>query len=240
MPQAIHWLVQNLSDVPDGEDWLSERERSVLSELHFSKRRNDWRLGRWTSKCACLSSRSDLVTSMNRIEIVAGDDGSPDIYLSDGDPAPISISISHSNNRGFCALSRERYPVGCDLERIEKKSLDFFEDYFTPEEIIFCRQTSRITYPIACYLVWCAKETALKILREGLRRDTRSIQIKAEFPAEETEWARWIGHCRITSRTFHGFWRYDKEFMYTIGSDRPDIVPEELKAVECPTSKVEG
>ena len=177
---------------------------------------------------------------MDRMEIIAAEDGGPDLYFAGGDPVPISLSISHSNGRGFCALNADRHPVGCDLERIEKKSLDFFEDYFTSEEMEFCRQSSWNNYPVACYLVWSAKESVLKILREGLRRDTRSIQIKVEFPAEEAVWCRWIGHCRITSRTFHGFWRYDNEFMYTLGSDRPNIIPEELKTVESPTSKVEG
>ncbi|MEJ2111039.1 MAG: 4'-phosphopantetheinyl transferase superfamily protein [Acidobacteriota bacterium] len=193
MPLPICWLTQELSDVPENDEWLSDREREILAGLHVPKRRNDWRLGRWTAKRACRSFDPGLFTAMPQCEILAAADGGPDIYLAGGGPAPLSISISHSHARSFCTIAGDRRPVGCDLERIEMKSLDFFEDYFTPEEIDLCRLASPDAYPIACYLVWCAKESCLKILREGLRRDTRSIRIEAEFSSEKGSWNRWTG-----------------------------------------------
>jgi 4'-phosphopantetheinyl transferase len=229
MPLAICWLIQNLPDVPDKNDWLSPREHSILSGLHVPKRRNDWRLGRWTAKQACRIFKPDLFPDMTQMEIIAADDGGPDVYFAAEGRAPVSLSISHSNGRGMSAVALDGIAVGCDLERIETKSLDFFEDYFTPEEISFCSRMTESFYPVACYLVWSAKESCLKVLREGLRRDTRSIRIEAQLPSGEGAWARWTGHCRITSRTFYGFWKQDDGFMYAIGSENPDAMPRELQ-----------
>jgi len=233
MKACIFWLVQDLSDVPEGDTWLSEREREILSRLLVPKRRDDWRLGRWTAKQASCALMPAAFPAKEDAEIIAGEDGAPDIFLPGGLQSPVSISVSHSNGRGLCGIEAQRRPIGCDLERIERKPLDFFEDYFTREETAFCGRQSAEMYPIACYLVWSAKETCLKILREGLRRDTRSVQVDAEFQAEGGIWQRWTGRCRITSRTFHGWWKHDDRFMYALGSDRPTEKPVLLK-----TSKV--
>ena len=230
MNSAIFWIIQNLSDVPEEDSWLSEKERETLSRFHVPKRRNDWRLGRWTAKQAAFGFLRDISPSRNEAEIMAAEDGAPQLFLPGGSPAPVSISISHSHGRGFCALHPERQAVGCDLERIESKQIDFFEDYFTPEEIAFCSRQSERFYPDACYLVWCVKETCLKILREGLRRDTRSVQVEAAFPAEAGAWCRWTGHCKITSRNFQGWWKRDDRFIYALGSDRANEKPVLLEA----------
>jgi hypothetical protein len=36
--------------VPAENDWLSAIEGVCLNSMRFAKRRNDWRLGRWTAK----------------------------------------------------------------------------------------------------------------------------------------------------------------------------------------------
>ena len=229
MDNQLYWLTQNLSDVPEKDDWLGEKERAVLSGLHVPKRRNDWKLGRWTVKCGCRAYRPEILSEFARMEIIAAEDGGPDIYWVDGKPVPVSISISHSNQRGFCSVAPPDTAVGCDLERIENRSLEFFYDYFTPEEISFCGRAPEDVYPVACYLIWSAKESCLKILREGMRRDTRSISVQADFPAVEGSWNAWTGRCLETERVFHGWWRYEGGFVYTLASDRPSQIPEELR-----------
>jgi 4'-phosphopantetheinyl transferase len=223
MAPSLCWLTQNQTDVPDGDDWLGPRELAIQAGFKFPKRRNDWRLGRWTAKCACRASLPESFPDFSRIEILAAEDGGPDAHLAGGGTAPLSVSISHSRDRGFCATAPAGIAVGCDLEQIEDRPLDFFYDYFTPEEIDFCRRATNASRPVACYLVWSAKESALKILREGLRRDTRSIEIRAGFPTEENVWNTWTGRCRETSRAFHGWWRHTDGFVYTLGSDQPGL-----------------
>ena len=48
----VYWLEQVEGDVPPNDDWLSASEAACLARLRFAKRRADWRLGRWTAKCA--------------------------------------------------------------------------------------------------------------------------------------------------------------------------------------------
>jgi len=229
MNPLLYWLTQNLSDVPEGNDWLSAREKRLVSGLHFSKRRNDWRLGRWTAKSACRACLPDVLPAMAQMEIIAAEDGGPDVFFVEGKPAPVSLSISHSNDRGFCVVSLHGFAVGCDVERIENQSIDFFDDYFTRDEISFCSQQTESIKPVACYLIWSAKESSMKILREGLRRDTRSIQIQADFPAKEGGWNAWTGHCLVTAKVFQGWWRYEDGFMYALGADRLNREPGELR-----------
>ena len=49
---APGWLTSSAAEVSPGDAWLSTRERAVLAGLRLAKRRDDWRLGRWTSKAA--------------------------------------------------------------------------------------------------------------------------------------------------------------------------------------------
>ena len=228
MDDCLYWLIQNLRDVPDGEDWLSGKEKALLSRLHVPKRRNDWRLGRWTAKQTYSLYLPASAPSMPEMDVIAAEDGGPDIYIS-GKPAPVSVSISHSHGRGFCVLAPSDVAVGCDLEQIEHQSPDFFEDYFAPEEMLSWRKAPEAIRPIVGYLIWSAKESCLKALREGLRRDTRSVRINFDYKDTESAWNMWTGHCMKTSGTFGGWWRCEGKYIYTMASDRPGHTPRELQ-----------
>ncbi len=228
MDACIHYLTQDLADVPDNKGWLSEKEQALVSGLRFPKRRNDWRLGRWTAKRAGCMYQSMPERSMPEMDVIASEDGSPDIYIGGG-RAPVSISISHSHDRGFCAIAPGSLAVGCDLEWTEYDSPEFFDDYFRQDETRFCREAPEAIRSISGYLIWSAKESCLKVLREGLRRDTRSVRIDVGFDEAENSWNPWTGHCVETSRLFHGWWRFENGFVYTLASERPSTMPRELK-----------
>jgi hypothetical protein len=51
-PQDILWLTRAFGDVPSDDAWLGQRELAVLERFRVSKRNREWRLGRWTAKCA--------------------------------------------------------------------------------------------------------------------------------------------------------------------------------------------
>ena len=228
MSESIHYLTQNLTDVPDNDDWLSEKERALLSRLNVPKRRNDWRLGRWTAKRACTFYIPGSAPSMTEMDVIAAEDGGPDIYI-EGRAAPVSISISHSHGRGFCAIAPENLAVGCDLEWMEYEAPGFLDDYLLPVETQFCKEAPEAIRTISRYLIWSAKESCLKVLREGLRRDTRSVRIDIDFRKTADFWNTWTGHCVETSRVFHGWWRYEGGFIYTVASDRSNPIPRELR-----------
>jgi 4'-phosphopantetheinyl transferase len=230
MTEILHWLTQNLSDVPQDDDWLSEAEHSVLAGLRFPKRRDDWKLGRWTAKraiCAC-HARDSAVFS--HLEIRAAADGAPEAFW-DNRPAEVSISISHSRQRSFCVVGPMGRGVGCDLEWIEPREENLPGDYFRPEEI-YCVQHAPAEQALVINLIWSAKEAVLKTLRQGLRRDTRSVAIHPDFPGLEGAWNPWTGRCLESSRVFYGWWRACEGYIYTAASDQITSAPEEIIAAD--------
>jgi 4'-phosphopantetheinyl transferase len=228
MSEGLYWLAQNLSEMPESNDWLSEGERLRVAEMRFPKRRNDYKLGRWTAKRAISAYLQNSIPRDSLLDIRAAVDGSPDPYF-DGKPGNFSLSISHSNQRSLCAVGPRDLMIGCDLELIESRAYDFLADYFTPEELAFVKQNSFCAPPQAGMLIWSSKESALKVLREGLRRDTRSILIQPDFDVQEGRWNPWTGGCLETSQIFYGWWRVSDNFVYTIAADRPSSPPIKLR-----------
>jgi hypothetical protein len=109
--------------------------------------------------------------------------------------------------------------------------MDFVQDYFTPEEISICR-LEKGPGVFAANLIWSAKESTLKALRQGLRRDTRSVQIHPDFSMRENTWSAWTGRCLESSRIFYGWWRSCEGYVYTLVSDRITSEPIQLQKVE--------
>ena len=226
MSVPLFWLTQNSSDLPDDENWLSGGERDILAGLRFPKRRNDWLLGRWTAKRAICAYQSRKDAILSSLEIRAAADGAPEVFC-DGEAGGISLSISHSEDQGFCAVSLPGCSIGCDLERMVAHEDPFTEDYFTPEEIAFCKNAPAENALIV-NLVWSAKESMLKALRQGLRRDTRSVRIHPDLRGPEGSWNTWTGLCLESSRNFWGWWRSCNGYIYTLASDRLTPPPEQL------------
>ncbi len=217
MISHLYWLTQTLADVPEGESWLSDGERRILSGLRFDKRRKDWLLGRWTAKRALCAAQALESPILSTIEIRAAADGAPEAFR-DGEPADVAISISHSNARSFCAVGPPRVSMGCDLELMEARDDKLIEDYFTSEEKALCA-ADPLENSLCANLIWSAKESMLKALREGLRRDTRSVVVHPDFQSDSEIWKKWTGRCMESSRTFYGWWRCRDGFIYTLASD---------------------
>jgi 4'-phosphopantetheinyl transferase len=227
MGENLYWLCQNVADVPEGDDWLSDSERATLAGLRFAKRRRDWRLGRWTAKQAIRFCLLDKKLVLSSLEIRVADTGAPEAYR-DNAPAKVSVSISHSGNQGFCAVGPSGFAIGCDLEQIENREESIATDYFTSEEISLCRRALPLELDPIVNLIWSAKESSLKILQEGLRRDTRSIRIDPEFKRGGGDWRAWTGYCLQTSIVFYGWWRSCGGFIYTLGSNQPTSSPKQI------------
>lgn len=236
----VYWLTQNLAEVPPDDDWLSPNERAVLDTLRFPKRRAEWRLGRWTAKRALAAyqrAKSDLRTrdimSLNSpdaqvglyraIEIRAATDGAPEVFMN-AKPLPILLSISHRNEIGFCVINPFGSTVGCDLEMIEPRSDDFIADYFTPEEQQRMAQAPKQDRHWLATLIWSAKESALKALRQGLRLDTRRVIVDLDMNGKNKDWKLLSVRQPEASRTFHGWWRIDGKFVQTIVAE-PSMPP---------------
>jgi len=226
MTEALYWLAQNLSDIPQTDSWLSEAERSVLAGLRFPKRRDDWKLGRWTAKQAICAYQVKAPDDFSNLEIRPAADGAPEAFLNN-EPAKVSISISHSRQKSLCVVSPSGCGVGCDLEWIEPREENFAADYFRPEEISYLQQ-AQAEQMLVVNLIWSAKETILKILRQGLRRDTRSVSVHPDFGGSGDAWNTWTGRCLESSRVFCGWWRSVGGYIYTAASDQITSAPEKI------------
>ena len=175
---TVRWFEQSLADVPAFDDWLGSWELSHLGGLHIPKRRADWRLGRWTAKCA-LSACLNLppcVETFRSIQIRPAVSGAPEAFLNEA-PAHVPISLSHSGGVAACAVTTSGTALGCDLELVEPRTDAFVADYFTsPEQFLISKVPVADRFALIS-LIWSAKESALKALRTGLRIDTRCVSV---------------------------------------------------------------
>ena len=183
----IWWLEQSSADVPAADDWLGPGEKLRLDAMRFPKRRADWRLGRWTAKravAAYLKVACDP-EMLARIEIRSALSGAPEVFLDNRRPAEVSVSITHRANVAACAIAPPEITIGCDLELVEPRSDAFLADYFTAAEQAFVMRMPAAERVVFSNLLWSAKESALKVLKEGLRSDTRWVEVNLRETAAQ-------------------------------------------------------
>ena len=174
----VYWLERSAADLPAQNDWLSASDRTRLDGMRFAKRREDWRLGRWTAKLA-VAAYLNLPTAhqaLAKIEVLPAPSGAPEVFLAN-QPAGITISLSHRDGTAICAVADSGVALGCDLEIVEPRSDAFVSDYFTPEEQALVAKAHPADRFLLLALLWSTKESALKALRTGLRLDTRSVVV---------------------------------------------------------------
>ena len=225
-PATIHWLKQTSRDPPLGEEWLTAGERVTLARLRVAKRRSDWLLGRWTAKRA-LAAYLGCLSRLDRLEVRATESGAPEVFL-DGWPAPLTLSLSHAAGRGLCAVTAADVALGCDLERIESRDRAFVADYFTDNERRAIAAAPASDRACIVTLLWSAKESALKALREGLRLDTRSVAATVSAESAFNGWYPLSVHHGDSKRIFRGWWRRDGGCVLTIVADPPPRPPISL------------
>jgi 4'-phosphopantetheinyl transferase len=204
--------------------------------MRFTKRRTEWLLARWTGKqllAAALSLPSDPA-SLASIEIatIAGGDaqGAPQV-LVDGRYVPIGISLTDRAGWAVCMVAQDE-GIGCDLELVEPRSDNFVRDYFTSGE------QSTVTSPpfeaspdLLANLIWSAKESSLKVIRTGLRRDTRSVEVALSDATPAHGW-RPLATFTEEGGHFTGWWRRYGSFLLTVV--RPVKCPPPQSLVEPP------
>jgi len=244
---SIFWLEQTMSDVPTDNAWLSANEALRLSGMKFLKRRSDWRLGRWTAKCAVAAYFGWRAESgfLDEIEIRSAMSGAPEPFIAE-QRAALGVSLSHCGGRAIAAVVPSEVVVGCDLEKIEPRIHAFVSDYFTSEEQLVVENIPAPSQPALVTLLWSAKESALKALCEGLRLDTRSIsvnlgdergisgQLAAGFKMAggqaihhplcgpgPADWLPLQVCCRDSGRTFYGWWQTTSDLVRTLVTDAP-------------------
>ena len=123
------------------------------------------------------------------------------------------------------ARDAEARRLGCDIEEIASRSEAFVSDYFTAEEAAWIRAGDEGVGPgdrhVRANLLWSAKESALKALGEGLRKDTRGVVVEVEeMDAESLEWAadawRPLSVASSAGERFAGWWRVAEGLVWTV------------------------
>jgi 4'-phosphopantetheinyl transferase len=218
---VIGWLLRTLDDVPPGDAWLSPEERATLATLRVPKRAGDFRLGRWTARCALRATFAELEAHARAWSVRPRPDGSPEALL-DGEPAAVELSLSHSGGVAMAAVGPRECRLGCDVELVEPRAEALAEQFFTEAErgridaLVGAPEdrAARVT------LVWSAKESALKVLRTGLRADTRSVDVG--WRSEPGKHGFSPLEARIGARTLHGAWRREGGRIVTLVVEPPD------------------
>ena len=146
----------------------------------------------------------------------------------DGQALPRRVSLTDRAGWAVCTVSPSGLEVGCDLELVEHRSRAFVADYFTPaEQTIAHLAPSEQDWQRVTNLIWSAKESALKVLRAGLRRDTRSVEVTLG-EGDGDDWVPLTVESAEGS-TFHGWWRQYGTFILTVAAPEPLAPPVALE-----------
>lgn len=221
----IYWVEQTEIDVPAEGDWLSAGETTRLREMRFTKRRSEWRLGRWTAKSAVAAwlNLPAAPVVLAQLEIRTTPGGAPEVFFANR-PAPVTISISHRESRAMCAVARSGVDLGCDLETIEPRSDVFVRDYFTVDEQAWIMSTPHTERDAIVAMLWSVKESALKAMRIGLRMDTTWLPVT---PGDSPDMRSWRPlHVSSTDGTvLCGWWQQADTLVRTVVADPPPDAP---------------
>jgi 4'-phosphopantetheinyl transferase len=224
-PPAFGWLARAAADVPPGDAWLHGAEASVQARLRVPKRRDDWRLGRWTAKRAVAAV---LGCAPEEVAILAAADGAPEAFVG-GRPAGVALSLSHRGGFAVAAVAPVSTRVGIDLEVVEPRSEAFVDEWYAASEQALVARTPPAQRPLVANTVWTAKEAAAKVLREGLRLNVRQVVVSLG-PSDGTA-ARGTWHpCTVDlpDERIHAWWRHDGDLVVSVATDPPSGPPEAL------------
>jgi len=237
---ATWWLARHEEQLPPAGGWLTPAERGRAAGMRYAKRRNDFLLNRWALKVAVarVLGWPDGPGELARIEGRNAPGGAPLVYV-DGQPAACGVSLTDRAGCAVCLAAAGGTPgsaaaLGCDVEIVEPRSDAFVRDYLTGPE----RRLVAGAGPArdkAANLLWSAKESALKVLGTGLRRDTRSVEVTvAELNPPELTWSP-LEVRTSEGAVFPGWWRQSGAFLLTTcwpGGGPPPAALEERSPLD--------
>lgn len=221
---VVSWTARSETDLPRGREWLTDRERGWHGAMRFPKRANEYLVARWTAKAAVVSVLGGV--RPGDVEIRHRKGGAPVAFVA-GEAPGLEISMSDRAGWAIAAVCAGCV-IGCDLELVEPRSERFITDYLTGDESRWVRSAPG---PDAVFeranLVWSAKESALKVMQTGLRRDTREVEVSFPNCAPAGGGGDWqallVEH--ESGPVFRGWWQRFGSFVLTFASERPTPPP---------------
>lgn len=232
-PDAVpsQWMARGEHELPSTTSWLTPREAERAAGARFTKRRTEYLLRRWVCKqavAAAIGMPNDIA-SLARIEAANHPSGAPYVRI-DGAPLTLEVSLTDRAGWAVCMIGEQQGRVGCDLEIVEPRSAGFVADFLTPYEQEYVASLPDGEHGAAANLIWSAKESALKVLQTGLRRDTRTVEVILAPPLSDEAESDDSGWDRLEVRSIEGgimpgWWRREGAFLVTIASERPLPAP---------------
>jgi 4'-phosphopantetheinyl transferase len=213
------WLAASEQQLPSSRDWLSPAEARRAAEMTYTKRRTEFLLRRWVGKraVAALTGLPGDPPSLARVEVANRSSGAP-VVVVDGRPAELEVSLSDRAGWAICVAGVTPGRLGCDLELVEPRSTGFVTDFLTTAERAYVAEQPAGERDLAATLVWSAKESALKVLETGLRRDSRSVDVVVGEPAGATGWTA-LDVRTAEGTVLPGWWRRAGSFLVTVAAD---------------------
>jgi 4'-phosphopantetheinyl transferase len=227
----MRWLARGEGELPQDDGWLAPAEAARLARMRFTKRRTEYRLRRWAGKqaVAAVTGLEPTPARLAGIQVLNRPTGAPYV-LVDGDPIGMDVSLTDRAGWAVCLVGEPGGAVGVDLELVEPRSEGFVADFLTAGEVDFVRSLpTESQRHAAANLLWSAKESALKVLRTGLRADTRSVHVTLDGAQRPDGWAA-LEVEAAGGRRMPGWWRRDGVFVLTVTYDAPAEPPRLLAA----------
>jgi 4'-phosphopantetheinyl transferase len=223
--QAPRWLSVEETSLPQDDSFLTFAERSALDRLRSDRQRARRRLTRYTTKLAVLATHELPVTPSNlrRIEITSHPSGAPSIAVA-GESLKASVSMSARAGVGLCVVLCGDADVGCDVEAVRVISEPFRRSYFTAAEQRIVSSVGASERNRTGAIIWSAKESALKALGTGLRRDPRSVEVRLS----DGQSPDWLGlSATVGDLELGGWFRIESGRVLTVvaSDDVPAPVP---------------
>ena len=235
----MRWLARGEHELPPDDAWLAPAEAARLARWRYTKRRTEYRLRRWAGKqaVAAVAGLDPTPERLARIEVLNRPGGAPYVQV-DGVPLDVDVSLTDRAGWAVCLVGTRRSgepglaSVGVDLEIVEPRSDGFVSDFLTAAERDHVRSRPTVDdRHAAANLVWSAKESALKVLRTGLRADTRSVEVTLDPAVRGDGWGA-LEVRQLGGRVFPGWWRRDGVFVLTVAYDAPAEPPHALPGAD--------
>jgi 4'-phosphopantetheinyl transferase len=208
--------------------------------MRFTKRRTEYLLRRCAGKAAVAAvlGLPDDPETLGRIAVLNAPTGAPYVTV-DGTRIGMDVSLTDRAGWAVCLVGSDLGAVGCDLEIVEPRSDGFVRDFLTlPEQELVAAGAALHGPPTGdalANLVWSAKESALKVLRTGLRADTRTVEVRVGEAGEAGAGGAAGWHPLEVGTVIGrlpGWWRRDGGFVLTVvvgaRAGAPDAPPLEL------------
>ncbi|HEX6888362.1 MAG TPA: 4'-phosphopantetheinyl transferase superfamily protein [Candidatus Nanopelagicales bacterium] len=224
----MQWSASGERQVPAGDAWLTPFEAVRAGGMRFTKRRTEYRLRRFAGKravAAVLGMPDHDPHALARIAVLNRRTGAPFVQV-DGTDLSLDVSLTDRAGWAVCLVGPDLGAVGCDLEMVEARSEGFVSDFLTPDEQSLVRDATGAggdARDAAANLIWSAKESALKVLRTGLRADTRTVEVTFGGATPSTAAAGAWHQLAVATRLgeLPGWWRRDGVFLLTVVAADP-------------------